>query len=76
MKNDIAKILLLGQYGPQKYVTKQEICQFNLYKVITYIQENFQSIAMNNLAFIMKGIALVYLMQIKNLECDSKMLLS
>jgi hypothetical protein len=62
MKNDIAKILLLGQYGPQKYVTKQEIQHFDLCKIINYTQEHFHSLSMNNLAYIMKGIYTVYLM--------------
>lgn len=76
MKNEIAKVLLLGQYGLQKYVNKQECLQFDMFSLITYIRNHFKSITMSNLGFIMKGLAVVYTLQLHFLESSTKNLLS
>ena len=60
MKSEIAKLLLLGQYGLKKYVTKHECLQFALFECIKYIRTQFQQITMANMAYILKGIAIVY----------------
>ena len=64
MKNDLAKLLLLGQYGLQKYVAKQECLSLDLFALIKYIRSHFKSITMSNLGFIMKGLAIVYALQV------------
>ena len=41
MKSQIAQLMLLGQYGPKKYVTKQEILTFDLFKMIEFLRTQF-----------------------------------
>ena len=76
MKSEIAKLLLLGQYGLKKYVTKHDCMQLALFDCLRYIRTQFQQITMANMAYILKGIAIVYFLQIQNLEGDTKVLLS
>ena len=76
MKSEIAKLLLLGQYGLKKYVTKNECMSLALFECIKYVRTQFQQITMANMAYILKGIAIVYFVQVQNLEGDTKVLLS
>ena len=76
MKNEIAKLLLLGQYGLKKYISKSDCLQIDLFKLIRYIRDQFAQISVQNMGCIMKGLAVVYFIQVKELEGDTKMLLS
>lgn len=76
MRSELAKLVLLGQYGLKKYVTKNECLAMPLWDVIRYLRREFKQIEIKNMAHILKGIAVVYIVQMTNLEGDSKVLLS
>ena len=75
MRSELAKLVLLGQYGVKKYVSRNECLAMPLWDVIKYLRREFHHLEMKNLAFILKGIAIVYILQMTNLEGDTKVLL-
>eukprot|EP00347_Sterkiella_histriomuscorum_P006967 403350758 len=75
MRQELAKLLLIGSYGI-KFVQKADLQNMHIFKTIEYIRDHIKQISMQQLGLIMKGLSLVYHLQLINLEKDTKNLLS
>ena len=82
MRLELAKVLLVGQYAGtsgrgqrSRYLSKSELEQLDLHKLLRYVRANLDEINVRNLCYIIKGLAIVYHEQARSLEVNSRDLL-
>ena len=71
VKETYCKLMLLGSSENFKYMTKGECLQVDVYRTAKHIKENMNQLKNKDLAILLKGLGITYLVQVKTLSAET-----